>query len=194
MTQGRLNAWRKRWARYLPTRESLEQIRWLRPIAHIVLRSDLWRFHRRSVPRGIAIGLVVGIFLMLPGLQVIGAILISLPFRANIPLAVTMTLLSNPLTTPLILLGSLGLGNWLFDLHADVSTLATLHAHKANLGAYLDWLFSDAAPALAGGLAVVSAIAGIIGYLAAGWLWRCWIGHKWKHRMAHRDEQDAAQD
>src|SRR5262249_25305477 len=145
-------------ARNLPTRESMEEVRWLRPIAHVVLRSDLWRFHRRSVPRGVALGLIVGIFLMVPGLQMIGAVLISLPFRANIPLAVGMTFLSNPLTTPFILLASLGIGNKLLGLHADVSTFMALLHDGASVQDYIHWLYSDAAPALVGGLAVISIV------------------------------------
>jgi uncharacterized protein (DUF2062 family) len=177
----------------MPTRESIEQVGWLRPIAHIVLRSDLWRFHRRSVPRGIAIGLFVGIFLMIPGLQIIGAVLVSLPFRANIPLAVGMTLLSNPLTTPLILLASLGIGNWLFGLHADISTLQTLHENEASIGEYAHWLFSDAAPALLGGLGLISVVSALVGYLLASLLWNWWIGHKWRNRST-REKHTATDD
>jgi uncharacterized protein (DUF2062 family) len=167
----------------------MEQVEWLRPIAHIVLRSDLWRFHRRSVPRGVALGLFVGIFLMIPGLQIIGAVLISLPFRANVPLAIGMTFLSNPFTTPFILLAALGLGNRLLGLHADISTLSALHAHNASLKAYMDWLFSDAAPALLGGLAFISIAAGVVGYCLAVFLWQWWIRHKWRHRTADHIRQ-----
>jgi len=186
MKQGVIHRCRQWCARNLPTRESVEGVRWLRPIAHIVLRSDLWRFHRRSVPRGVALGLVVGIFLMIPGVQMIGAVLISLPFRANIPLAVGMTFLSNPLTTPFILLASLGIGNKLLGLHADVSTFLALLEEHASPGDYANWLFSDAAPALMGGLAVISLVTGAIGYFLASLLWQWWIRHKWRHRAAHR--------
>ncbi len=186
MKQGLIRRCRTWCANSLPTRESMEQVRWLRPVAHVVLRSDLWRFHRRSVPRGVALGLMVGIFLMIPGLQMVGAVLVSLPFRANIPLAVGMTFLSNPLTTPFILLASLGIGNKLLGLHADIATfMALLHDH-AGIKDYMNWLFSDAAPALLGGLAVISLVAGLIGYVVAAFLWQWWIRHKWRHRAAHR--------
>jgi len=186
MKKGLIHRCRTWCAKNLPTRESMEQVRWLRPVAHVVLRSDLWRFHRRSVPRGVALGLVVGIFLMIPGLQMVGAVLISLPFRANIPLAVGMTFLSNPLTTPFILLASLGIGNKLLGLHADIATfMALLHDH-AGIKDYMNWLFSDAAPALLGGLAVISVVAGLTGYVVAAFLWQWWIRHKWRHRVAHR--------
>src|SRR3546814_14331011 len=72
------------------------------PVAHRVLEPSLWRFTRRSVPRGVALGLLVGIFLLIPGVQIAGAALLALPFRANIPLAAAMTFLSNPATTPLL--------------------------------------------------------------------------------------------
>jgi Uncharacterized protein conserved in bacteria len=186
MKNGFIHRCREWSARNLPTRESIERIRWLSPVAHVVLRSDLWRFHRRSVPRGVALGLFVGIFLMIPGLQIIGAVLVSLPFRANIPLAVAMTFLSNPFTTPLILLASLGIGNRLLGLHADFSTLSTLMSDHAGLRAYVNWLFSDAAPALVGGLAVISIGAGLTGYLLASLIWQWWVRHKWRHRTAHR--------
>lgn len=192
MKQGLIHRCRQWCARNLPTRESVEGVRWLRPVAHVVLRSDLWRFHRRSVPRGVALGLIVGIFLMIPGLQMIGAVLISLPFRANIPLAVGMTFFSNPFTTPFILLASLGVGNKLFGLHADVTTFITLFEEHAGFRQYANWLFSDAAPALLGGLAVISLGAGVVGYFMASFLWQWWIRHKWRHRAAHRLAEQAS--
>lgn len=190
MKQGLIHRCRSWCAKNLPTRESMEQVRWLRPVAHVVLRSDLWRFHRRSVPRGVALGLIVGIFLMIPGLQMVGAVLVSLPFRANIPLAVGMTFLSNPLTTPFILLASLGVGNKLLGLHADVATFMALLHEESSLRDYMNWLFSDAAPALVGGLTVISLVAGVIGYVVAACLWQWWIRHKWRHRAAHRVADD----
>ena len=70
--------------------------RWLKPFGQRIRHSELWRFTRRSVPRGVAVGLFVGIFLMVPGVQIVGAALLSAPFRANIPIAAAMTFLSNP--------------------------------------------------------------------------------------------------
>ncbi|MFN5903181.1 MAG: DUF2062 domain-containing protein, partial [Novosphingobium sp.] len=106
-----------RWAkRNMPRREELEHNRWVRPFAR---RPELWRFTRRSVPRGVAVGLLVGIFALIPGIQIVGAALLCVPCRGNIPLAALMTFLSNPATTPLILAGSIWLGNKL-GFHADV--------------------------------------------------------------------------
>src|SRR3970282_2125020 len=101
-----------RWIRaQAPTRESLERHRFIAPVAHRVLAPELWRFTRRSVPRGVALGLMIGIFLMIPGLQIAGAAVLAFPLRANIPVAAAMTFLSNPATTPFILWASVYLGN-----------------------------------------------------------------------------------
>ncbi|MCB2014029.1 MAG: DUF2062 domain-containing protein [Sphingobium sp.] len=166
-----------------PSRESLEKHRFLAPIAHRVLAPELWRFTRRSVPRGVALGILVGIFLMIPGLQVAGAAFLALPFRANIPLAAAMTFLSNPATTPFILWASVYIGNIALGRTADVSRfMALIHEH-ASIGRWVEWLVSEAAPALLFGLFMISVIAASIGYLAASWLWRAHLFRKWSARL-----------
>lgn len=164
-----------RWiARNSPTREDMAKSRWTRPFAS---RSDLWRFTRRSVPRGVAVGLLVGIFLMIPGLQIIGAALLALPFRANIPIAAAMTFLSNPATTPFILTASYFVGSW-FGLGGT----AALPGRGASIGDWSAWLFSDAAPALVSGLFIIAVAAAAIGYAVTGIGWRLWQGRKWRRR------------
>ncbi|PIW54288.1 MAG: DUF2062 domain-containing protein, partial [Sphingomonadales bacterium CG12_big_fil_rev_8_21_14_0_65_65_10] len=39
----------------MPSREEMAENRWLAPIAHRFLSPELWRFTRRSVPRGVAL-------------------------------------------------------------------------------------------------------------------------------------------
>jgi len=177
------------WRRNAPTRESLEQVRWLRPFAHRVLEPSLWRFTRRSVPRGVAMGLFVGIFLMIPGLQIIGACLLALPCRANVPIAVAGTFLSNPATTPFILYLSLVVGNYFVHSTADVSTVMSMIEHGASVSDWLAWLASSAAPALVTGLFVISVVTAVVGYFASVLIWRGWIGHKWMLRTRQRIER-----
>ncbi|MBC7987836.1 MAG: DUF2062 domain-containing protein [Sphingomonadaceae bacterium] len=172
--------------RHAPTREELAQNRFIKPFAHRVLRRDLWRFTRRSVPRGAALGMIVGIFVMIPGLQIAVAALLALPFRANIPVAAAATFNSNPLTTPFILLAAIFVGNDVFGLEANPARFRYLLAQQAGIGEWLGWLASDAAPALVGGLLVIAIGSGVVTYLLAGWLWRVWIIRKWKRRSAER--------
>ena len=69
-------------ARNLPRREDMAKRRWIRPFAHRVLRPELWRFTRRSVPRGVALGALVGI--IIPFAQILFAAILALPVRANV--------------------------------------------------------------------------------------------------------------
>lgn len=164
-----------------PKREDLASNPWMRPFSGRIMRSDLWRFTRRSVPRGVAVGLLVGIFLMIPGLQIIGAALMAVPFRANIPIAAAMTFLSNPATTPFILVASIFVGNWL-GFHADLSTFYSLYGRGAAASEWLAWLGSDAAPALISGLLLIAFVAAFIGFFVSSIAWRWWTARKWRRR------------
>ena len=75
--------------RHSPSREELLESRFVKPFAHRVAHSHLWRFTRTSVRRGTALGLFVGIFFLIPGAQILGVALLALPFRANIPVSYT---------------------------------------------------------------------------------------------------------
>lgn len=177
--RGRLARW---WHANAPTRESLEHNRFLAPVAHRVLEPSLWRFTRRSVPRGVALGLLVGIFLLIPGVQIAGAALLALPFRANIPVAAAMTFLSNPATTPLILWASVWLGNWILGRSADASGFMALVDGHASVREWTGWLLSEAAPAMLLGLALISVASAVVGYVLADWVWRHRMGRKWQAR------------
>lgn len=172
--------WVKRQA---PTRESFERSRFLRPYAKRIFVPALWRFTRRSVPRGVALGLLVGIFLLIPGVQIAAAALLALPVRANIPLAAAMTFLSMPATTPFILAGSIYVGNGMFGLHADLQHFKEIVIGPGvPMAERIAWFLSDAAPAMLIGLAVIAIVSAAIGYVVAalGWRWR--LVRKWRGR------------
>jgi len=174
------------WQSSMPTRESLEHNRFIKPVAHRVLAPELWRFTRRSVPRGVALGLLVGIFLLIPGLQIAGAALLALPFRANVPVAAAMTFLSNPATTPFILAISYYIGSRMIGRTGDMSQIMGLVERHASLGEWTRWLLSETAPVLLLGLAIVSIVAAVIGYFVSSWLWRGRLARRWRHRAHAR--------
>ncbi len=163
----------------MPTRQQLEGNRWTRSLAR---RQELWRFTRRSVPRGVAVGLLVGIFALIPGIQIIGAALMCVPGRGNIPIAAAMTFLSNPATTPIILIISAMIGNAM-GFHADVGTVQAMVMRRAPAGEWIAWFFSDAAPAVVVGLSILSVVAAAVGYLLASAIWRVMVARKRKRRL-----------
>jgi uncharacterized protein (DUF2062 family) len=133
----------------------------------------------------------VGIFALIPGIQIVGAALMCVPSRGNIPIAAAMTFLSNPATTPLILAASIYVGNRL-GFHADVSTFNSLLDHRASLSDWAYWLLSDAAPAMLLGLFVISVICAAVGYLVSSLVWNWWVRHKRRTKLEQLDAARAA--
>jgi uncharacterized protein (DUF2062 family) len=179
-------------AKHAPSRDEVQNSRWLKPFGKRIRRSDLWRFTRRSVPRGVAIGLFVGIFLMVPGLQIVGAAFVCMALRGNVAIAAAMTFLSNPATTPFFLVAALNMGNRL-GFHADLTTLKVLASTHASVGRWFAWLLSDAAPAMVIGLAAIGGIFAFAGYWVSLVGWRWWVGHKWLHRRTMADQEAPAE-
>jgi len=172
-----------------PSREELLESRFIKPFAHRVAHSHLWRFTRTSVPRGTALGLFVGIFFLIPGVQILGVALLALPFRANIPIGAAMTFLSNPATTPFLIAASVWLGNSMFGLHANVATISIMVDEGASAGAWVRWVLSDAAPALLAGLFVISVVSAVVGYLLAALFWDNWIRLRWRRKLRRARDQ-----
>ena len=168
-------------ARHMPTREELAKSRWIKPFGGRAMRSEYWRFTRRSVPRGVGVGMFIGIFALIPGVQIVGAALLSLPFRANIPVAAGMTFLTNPFTTPFLVLAALEVGS-LLGFRTDIASFYDLRDSGAGLGEWLGWMFSDAAPALVTGLLLIGIGAALVSYVATILFWRWWTARKWRRR------------
>jgi len=174
-----------RWAkRNMPTREQMEGNRFIRPFAHRVLRSELWRFTRRSVPRGIALGLIVGI--IVPFAQILFAALLAAPVRANVPLAALMTFVTNPVTTPLIWVAAYWVGGMLLRIDAATVVAPVNRAiEETDLQRALEWL-TGATMVTAFGLVVIAVVSAALSYLISVWTWRWMTARKWERRKERR--------
>jgi uncharacterized protein len=149
------------WARdHLPTRESLASNRWTRPFAKYLLRPSLWRFTRRSVPRAVAVGLLIAPIIPVAHTGV--AALLAVPVRANIVIAAATTWLINPITMPAFYYGAFQVGSML--LSAD------------PVGAL------GKAGATALGTLVMAVVWSALGYLLSSLAWRLRIAQKWRAR------------
>jgi uncharacterized protein (DUF2062 family) len=175
--------------RNMPTREQMERNRYIRPFAGRVFRSELWRFTRRSVPRGVALGLLVGI--IVPFAQMLFAALLSTTVRANVPVATLTTFVTNPITTPAIWVGAFWVGEWL--LRVDAATIVApvnTAIERTELQQMLEWL-TGATLVTAFGLVVIAVVAAAVGYLLAVWVWRGKTARKWERRRARRSRPAA---
>lgn len=169
--------------RNFPTRETLAANRLLRPVADRVLRPELWRFTRRSVPRGVALGMVIGI--LAPGAQTPLSAVLALPLRANIPVAALTTFVTNPLTTPPLWIAAYWIGRWILRLDAAVPGQPIGTHVVANAG-WLHWLVSEAGPATLTGLLVLSIAFAVGGYWLSALAWRLRVARKWRQRRTRR--------
>ena len=133
------------------------------------------------MPRGVAVGLWVGIFALIPGVQIIGSALVSIPLRANIPVAAAMTFLTNPFTTPFLLGAS-----WLVGSSLGFGGQKGFPGRDASFEAWLTWLFSDAALATVSGLFVIASATAALSYFLSIWIWRWWTARKWRRRAQRR--------
>jgi hypothetical protein len=173
-----------RWlTRHIPTRDTIGEYRLLRPFAPHLTHPSLWRMSRRSVPRGVAVGLFVAI--IMPFMHTVIAALLAIPTRANVAVAAVITLVVNPLTMGPMYYAAYHIGAW--ELHHD-GQLVDAHAAaqlSGELSRLLFWLH-HASGAIAVGILTMAVLAAALGYLAASFVWGLWSRTKWRQRRQAR--------
>ncbi|MEM7080029.1 MAG: DUF2062 domain-containing protein [Pseudomonadota bacterium] len=168
---------KNRLLRYLPTRSEIRESKALRPVAHLLKDNDLWHFNRRSVSGSVFIGLFVA-FLPVP-MQMVIAALIAIGMRTNLPIAVAMVWITNPLTIPPMFYFSYRLGAWLLDMQT------TVDAFEFSFEWLLDNLATIGYPLIFGSL-VCGWVVGISGFVITRVLWRLHIIRRLKARREKR--------
>jgi uncharacterized protein (DUF2062 family) len=132
----------------------------------------LWSFNRRSVPGAFAIGLFAG---LVPGpLQMLAALLIAVPLRKNIPVALLTTLYTNPLTIVPLYVLAYAYGHFLMGTSAPNVHIDPLHMHWSELLAL--------GKPLALGLLALALTLAAVGYAAVEIAWRVHVVRAWRRR------------
>lgn len=150
--------------------------RWLRPHAPRLLQRGLWRV----TPRGVAIGLAVGVFfgILVPFGQMFVALLAAALLRGNLALAVAGTLVTNPLTVPFVYVGAHRVGKWLLtwtpQQELDATVAAATQAKESLLAQLANLDFGAATLHLLCGLTVFAIVGAVLAYGAgfAAIAWR----------------------
>jgi uncharacterized protein (DUF2062 family) len=169
--------------RHVPRRETVHENRLLRPFAHHLAKPELWRMHRRSVPRAVAIGLGVGI--IIPFMHMVIAAVMAIPLRANVAIAAAVTLLVNPLTIPPMYYLAYRTGQW--ELRADAAVMDPGPAQQASgeLARFLFWIHEASGP-IALGILTLAIAAAVVGYFFTAVVWRMWLASKLRRRRHQR--------
>ncbi|MDD2664864.1 MAG: DUF2062 domain-containing protein [Dechloromonas sp.] len=172
---------RRHLRKYLPDHAAVSDNRWLRPFRSTLLHPRLWHLNRHSAAGAVAAGLACG---LVPGpLQMLGAALCAVVFRVNLPLAMLVTLYTNPLTIVPLYLLAYQIGRRLlgdtggFVAPPDFDPLRFV----AWTEAMQQWMLGAALP-LGVGLVALGAGLALAGYLAVRAAWRAWLIAAWRRR------------
>ena len=139
--------------------------------------------NRRSVPRGVALGLFVAV--LIPVMHTAIAAILAIPTRANVAIAAAFTLVVNPLTIPPLYYAAYRVGSW--ELHHDVPIVDPHAAERfsSELSRLLFWIH-QASGSIALGVLTIAAFLALTGYIAASLIWRFWSGSRWRQRRQKR--------
>lgn len=167
------------WLRkHMPTREQMARNKYLQPIAHRFLSPELWRFTRRSVPRGVALGLFAAFIIPLG--QIFLAAFLALPARANVPLAAATTFITNPFTFPfwLWVANKVGFTVLHIDIAMGTGTATELADDRGALAG-----FFELAGMAALGFVVLAVVGAAAGYLLTSFIWRNLVIRRRQQRL-----------
>lgn len=167
--------------RFMPSREQLANNKYMAPIAHRFLSPELWRFTRRSVPRGVALGLFSAF--IIPVGQIFLSAFLALPFRANVPVSALVTFITNPFTFPFWIVIANRVGSLFIEFDA-------VDADELSGGAW-DWLtdFFEMAGTTVLGFLVLALVSSAVGYVISSAAWRIIVARKRAKRLAAMEQR-----
>ncbi len=178
---------RKYFRKYLPTSASIREHRWLGRFGGLLHHPNLWHLNRHSVAGGVAVGLFAG---LIPGpLQMLTAAALAIPLHVNLPVALLMTLYTNPLTIVPLYLLAYEYGRLLIGGNGPPARLGEFEMDWLHLidsmRAMLDWTLSLGKPLLVGLLALALTLAAV-GYFGVMIAWRLHVMLAWRARRRKR--------
>ena len=181
---------RKLFRKYLPSAESVRGNRWVAMFGTLLHHPNLWHLNRDSVAGAVAIGLFSG---LVPGpLQMLTALILAIPLRRNLPVALLMTLYTNPFTIVPLYLLAYGYGSLLLGMNQQPPTVQHLEMDWGNLfdslGRLLDWTLALGKPLFVGLVALGLTLA-FVGYWAVQLGWRWYVVLAWRRRQQSRRQR-----
>jgi len=180
---------RKYFRKWLPSHESIRGNRYVSWLGPRLQHHNLWHLHRRSVAGGVAAGLFAG---LIPGsnpVQFTAGALLAIAGRVNLPIALFVTLYSNPLTIVPLYYMAFRLGQLVLLQSGGALPPLAFELHGTGFGewipAALDWLGSVGKP-LAIGLPLMAILLALAGYFAVDGAWRLYVRCAWARRQRRR--------
>ena len=178
---------RKYFRRYLPDAAAVRAHRWVAMFGTLLHHPNLWHLNRDSVAGAVAIGLFAG---LVPGpLQMLTAALLAIPLRRNLPVALIVTLYTNPFTIVPLYVLAYGYGRLFTGGNAGGANIRHFEMDwsdwSGSMQALLEWTLSLGKP-LALGLPLLALTLAALGYLAVQLGWRAYVVLAWRARRRRR--------
>jgi uncharacterized protein (DUF2062 family) len=178
---------RKYLRKLLPSHATISANRYVARFGHRLTHHNLWHLHRRSVAGGVAVGMFAG---LIPGsnpVQFSAAALLAIGFRVNLPIAVLVTLYSNPFTIVPLYLLAFTLGRWvMFEPAAGLPAFDVAGDSWSDwLAGALTWLTTAGKPLLIG-IPLLATLLSVAAYVVVRVGWRCYVVQAWQARQKQR--------
>ena len=171
---------KKRLKDLLPTPEKVLESRTLKLFAPQLSDPRLWHFNRHSLNKAVYIG-VLSAFFPLPG-QMLLALIGALIFRANVPMALGLTWITNPLTTLPVFYAGYYVGAKILDLPMiSLRTIGRIISDGAN--PFITYKGTVSLTAFCLGLTILAIITSIVCGLAFKAIWRYKTVTSWQKRQ-----------
>jgi uncharacterized protein (DUF2062 family) len=182
---------RKHLRKFVPDSEAMRSHRLVALFGRWLGHPSLWHLNRRSVPGAVAIGLFAG---LVPGpLQMLTALLLAAPLRKNVPVAMLVTLYTNPLTIVPLYVLAYEYGNLLLGRGHGLQSIAPFEMNwsdwTGSLQGLLEWCVAMGKP-LALGLVALALTLAAVGYVAMRLAWRAYVVAAWRARQVRRGQRE----
>ena len=174
---------RKLLRRLLPDPKRIREHRLLGWMGERLHHPRLWHVSRVGIALGAAIGVFVG--LLVPIGQILLAAIVAIALRANLPMAVVGTFVTNAFTFAPIYYFAYRFGLVLLGESQPVETSLALDQDTQGLAAWLSMWFdkiSKMGMPLFVGLLTLACCAAPVCYFGISWLWRGHTAHAWRQR------------
>ena len=178
---------RKYFKKYLPSHDEIRQNKYLKFFGPILRHHNLWHLHRRSVAGGVAAGAFAG---LIPGpVQMLGAALLAIIFRVNLPVAMATTLYTNPFTIVPLTYLAYKIGTLVTNVPANqMPSLAFdwKNGYWADFPPlFINWMTALGETYLIGLLILASCLS-LFAYILVRVIWRFYLIAQWRRRPHRR--------
>jgi uncharacterized protein (DUF2062 family) len=160
--------------RFLKHPRKLKTRPWMKWFARHFLDKRVWKPTQHTMAGGIGIGTFITLQLL--PIQMPTATLLCALFRVNIPIALVLCWVSNPVTVPFLAALEYQIGKWFLSFYTSVpATPFPDHLPESFVEVWV--VLREHAPVMLIGGLVLGAICGVIGYIASWGVWEVF------HRM-----------